>query len=212
MNRSQWIAGILILVAFTALILTDYNNIARHLTGTSTEIVRKWQTVQLSYCDSNNIKPCVVSFNRTDHGMLVNLIIPSDYPDFYLVINKGDQRLQYECQKVKDLPTSAYCEGKELPPGEHHRFTLASLPENYALAEGGFTIIGLMLATPEAETTPTPTLTLTQEPTETAFIFETVTPFNSPTALSLEILTPLPTTPTPTATQASYPNPSYPNP
>jgi hypothetical protein len=129
--------------------------------------------------------------------MLVNLLLPSGYPDFYLAIEKGDQTIHFECATIKALTTSATCEGAELLPGETLHFTLASMQEHYALAEGRFAIIGLLLATPEMEPTITPTLTETPEPTETSIF--------SPTALLLEILTPLPVTPT--ATQSSYPNP-----
>jgi len=154
----------------------------------------------LAYCDSNDAKPCIVSFSvDADGNMLVSLLIPdSSYPDFYLTISTDNGLNKYKCQRVKNFPTNVTCTGTEMYPGTALKFTLISIKDDIVLAEGTFAIIGLLLPNPDAETT----ATLTTE---------------SPTPILLEILTPLAIQPfsripTPTELTPSYPNPtSYPN-
>ena len=154
----------------------------------------------LSYCDSNEVKPCIVSFSvDADNNMLVSLLIPdTSYPNFYLTIGADNVVNNYKCQPVKNFPTNITCTGVQMYPGTALQFTLISLEDATVLAEGKFAIIGLMLPNPNVEATETPLATETSEPTE------------SPTPISLEILTPLPTIFVPTALTPSYPNPSYP--
>lgn len=203
-HRSHLIGIALVLVAFTALILGDYYN-RMHATDEPAEIVRRWRTVELGYCTSADVRPCVVAFSRTDDGMLVNLLLPTaSYPDFYLTVRRGESPpLRYECRKDEDNPHNAQCAGAEMLPGEALHFTLIALDGNTLLAEGRFAIIGLMLFTPELEPTATPPVTLspaeTKAPTSTRTPTSTVTPFR--------LLTP--TSPA-TPTAPAYPNPSYP--
>lgn len=128
--------------------------------------------------------------------MLVDILIPSpSFPDFYLIISRGAERFQYECDTLEDLRTQVQCIGREMFPGESLQFTLISVEEERVLADGQFTIIGLLLSTTVSgafESTPSPT------------------EFSTP--VLLEAFTPVVATPGPTATLSSYPNPSYPNP
>jgi len=152
---------------------------------------------KLGYCSSDNRNPCVVSFTQDGTGnMLVNLLVPSaSFPNFYLVISRENAEIKYECEKIKGFPNSVSCKGPEMFPGEILQFTLISTRNNTVLAEGSFAIIGLLLATPDVETT------------EMAETIETSQPTESLTPFLLELPTPIPR-----ATEPSYPNPSYPNP
>jgi hypothetical protein len=202
MNRNNLIAGMLILVAFAALILGDHYGFIARPGIDPADVARRWPTVQLGYCNAANLKPCIVSFSRTEGGMEIDIVLPaSTYPDFYLMIRRGAEEIRYACQVDAPRRSNAYCTGMELFPGERLHFRLISLGDNTLLAEGHFAIIGLILATPEAE----PTVTLEQPaPTEpTAIALQTAT---SPALFLLP-----PATPSPTP-ESSYPNPSYPNP
>jgi len=212
MNRNRLKAGIVISIVVILIIIENISLARRPKTDLS-EISRRWRTVELGYCNADNLKPCIVSFSRAEAGMLVNILLPSSfYPDFYLIIGRDREEIRYKCKKIEDLPTSAYCTGEEIFPGEALQFTFVSIENNYILAEGNFAIIGLLLATPGMESTETAPVTETIQPTETAPALDTVSPSGSATALLLELLTPLATAPTPTATEPSYPNPAYPNP
>jgi hypothetical protein len=158
---------------------------------------QKTLIAKLGYCGAEDIRPCIVSFGRDGAGgMLVDILIPSSaFPDFHLIINREGERYQYECANLEDIPTQVQCIGREMFPGELLEFTLVSVKDERVLAEGQFSIIGLMLSTPFAaafESTPSPT------------------EFSTP--LAFAGFTPVVRTPTPTATLSSYPNPSYPNP
>jgi hypothetical protein len=157
---------------------------------------------ELVYCNSHDLRPCIVSFSvDADGNMLVNLLIPaSNYPDFYLTISNGVVENRYECQQVEDFPTNIYCTGVEMFPGEPLQFNLISLDDETILAEGNFAIIGLLLPNPE------------EEATGTALATETFDSFGTPTPLMLDFLTPSPTRRVTATRTPSYPNPtSYPN-
>jgi hypothetical protein len=203
MKRNTLIAVILILVAFTALILGDHYGLITRSGSDPSAIVRRWPTVPLGYCNAANIKPCIVSFNRMEEGgMEVGILLPSTtYPDFYLMVRRGGGPITYACEKADALQLNAYCTGVELLPGEPLHFMLIALGENTLLAEGQFAIIGVMLATPEAEPTATVEQPAPTEPTAIAL--------QTPTAPEIFILPPATMSPTP---DPSYPNPSYPNP
>lgn len=147
---------------------------------------------ELTYCNPDNVRPCIVSFSLdSDGNMLVNILTPgASFPAFYLKIVHEKGESIYECQKVKKFPANIYCTGEEMQVGKILQFLLISKNENTILAEGSFAIIGLALPTPAdqltASVTPTP-----EEPLGTV----TVTP------------TRVRSTPSP-----SYPNPPYPNP
>jgi hypothetical protein len=149
--------------------------------------------VKLGYCNPGGVKPCLVSFSLdAENRMLVNLLIPAGYADFYMTISGESEENQYECKKLEEFPTHVTCTGKPMYPGAKLHFTLISTATGQTFAKGDFTMIGLLLPTTVAESTETPVTTETVEPTA------------SPTSFLLV----LPTR-TPPATPSSYPNPSY---
>jgi hypothetical protein len=187
--------------------------------GSGSFLFNKWKSSQasldkrfplqrLSYCSSNQVMPCIVSFSLdSDSNMIVSLLTTGAfYPDFYLKIKQGEEPHIYNCQKVNKFATSVYCTGATLPLGEVFQFSIFSLNEDVLLAEGNFPIIGLALGTPEVALSPTSGTPFTPSPTEELL--------QTPTLVGA---TPISTsTPTPTL-NPSYPNPtsrtpSYPNP
>ena len=128
--------------------------------------------------------------------MLVDILLPSSgFPNFYLTISKDGEEYRYECKKVKASPSHAQCVGREMQPGEAMQFTIISIADKGVLAEGNFSIIGLLLVAPGVE------------------VVDAIRPTGSPTPFLFESPTPVVGTPTPTVTPVSYPNPtSYPNP
>lgn len=196
MNRNRLIAGIVAAVVLLSVLVTAGIRLW-HSTREAPRAGQKIFVARLGYCGAEDIRPCIVSFSQDGMGnMLVDILIPSStFPDFYLIISRGEERFQYECEKVKDLPNQVQCIGREMFPGELLQFTLVSIEEERVLAEGQFTIIGLLLSTSVAgasESTPSPT--------------------EFSTAVFLGGFTPVVATPTPSATPPSYPNPSsYPN-
>jgi hypothetical protein len=155
--------------------------------------------VPLGYCNASDIKPCIVSFSvDADSQMLVNILIPAGYADFYLTIRSDSTENKYECEKLQDFPNNVTCTGPQMYPGPQLHFALISTLTGQTFAQGDFAIIGLMLPSPVAEATEPPAAT--EVPTEAAVLLET------PTALSFDLRTPSPTL-RPTA--SSYPNPSY---
>ena len=156
--------------------------------------------VPLGYCTASDIKPCIVSFSvDSDNQMLVNILIPAGYSDFYLTISSDNGENKYECEKLQDFPNNVTCTGAQMYLGPQLHFTLISTLTGQTFAKGDFAIIGLMLPSPVAESTEAPA---TEAPTEAAVILET------PTALSFDLPTPRPTV-TARPTASSYPNPSY---
>lgn len=153
---------------------------------------QKSPLIELSYCNSDNVRPCIVSFSLdSDGNMLVNILAPGpSFPAFYLKIVHEKGESLYECQKVENFPSNVYCTGETMQVGKILQFLLLSKNEDTILAEGSFAIIGLALPTPENQLTVSPTLTPTEEQGLT-----TATP------------TRVKATPSP-----SYPNPQYPNP
>jgi hypothetical protein len=164
---------------------------------------QRFLVTNLTYCNSDGIKPCIESFSvDADGNMLVSVLTPdSSYPDFYLTISNDTASNKYECQKVEDFPTNVSCTGQQMNPGAPLQFTLTSIEGNIVLAEGKFAIIGLMLPNPNDEASETPTAA------ETSLASETLEQTQTPAPIPLEILTPIPT-----KAPTSYPNAtSYPN-
>ena len=152
------------------------------------QVDQRFPLQRLSYCNSDQVTPCIVSFSMDSNGkMVVNFLTTGAfYPDFYLKINQeGDDHI-YTCQKANKFATNVYCTGATMPFGEVLQFSIFSLKENVLLAEGNFAIIGMGLGTPEIFSSPTLDTSLTSSPTEEGL-----------------------KTPTP---PLSYPNTSYPNP
>jgi hypothetical protein len=157
-------------------------------------IDRRFPLQRLSYCSSDQVTPCIISFSLDPNGeMIVSFLTTGAfYPDFYLKIKQGETNHIYTCQKVSKFATSVYCSGAALPLGESFQFSIFSLKEDVLLAEGSLSIIGLAIGTPVvAVLTPSEAVTA------------------SPTGSSLQPPTRVRTTPTP---PLSYPNTSYPNP
>ena len=202
MNRKKLIAGLVILGVLFVLVIGGIGFLISRL-RTQPRAQQRELITKLVYCNSQDLKPCIVSFSLdADRKMLVNLVIPSEtYPDFYLTISNSTTEHRYDCQQVEDFPTNIYCTGAEMYPGEVLQFTIYSIKDDAVLAEGQFAIIGLQLPNPEEETTPTPFDT--EFPVATKALFETPTPF------LLDLPTPFPTLEiliTPTPTTSSYPN------
>jgi len=145
---------------------------------------------ELAYCNSDNVRPCFVSFSLdSDGNMLVNLLTPgTSFPAFYLQIVHEKGESIYECQNVEKFSANVYCIGDEMQVGKLLQFRLISKNDNTILAEGSFAIIGLALPTPGNQ------LTATLSPTSEE-------PLGSVTPTRVKA------TPSP-----SYPNPPYPNP
>ena len=101
--------------------------------------------------------------------MLVNLLIPPFYPEFYLKIVQKQSETRYECQMVENFPASFYCVGPKMPPGELLHFIIVANKDDTSLAEGDLSIIGLVFPT-LGIVSPTPT---TQLETGTPQPFET---------------------------------------
>lgn len=196
MNRNRLIAGIVAAIVILLVLIAAGIRLWRS-TREAPRAGQKTLVMKLGYCGADDTRPCIVSFSQDGAGnMLVDILIPSSaFPAFYLIINREGERYQYECENVEDIPTQVQCIGREMFPGELLQFTLVSIEEERVLAEGQFTIIGLLLSTSVAgasESTPSPT--------------------EFSTAVFLEGFTPVVATPTPSATPLSYPNPSsYPN-
>ena len=199
MNQKKWVVGLAILIVL-AIVGVVVFGIRLWRKNHAPQAHQRQLIANQAYCDSNDIKPCVESFSvDADNNMLVSLLIPdSSYPNFYLTIGTDNLVNNYKCEPVKSFPTHITCTGVQMYPGAPLQFTLISLEDDTVLAEGKFAIIGLLLPNPDSAT-------------ETPLVTETIGPTETPTPISIEILTPLPSL----STQAtlSYPNPtSYPNP
>jgi len=194
-NRKKTILGITIAVVLVVLVIAGVVYLFSRF-KTHPQAKQRALISELVYCNSHDLRPCIVSFSvDADGNMLVNLLIPaSDYPDFYLTISSSDVTNRYECQQVEDFPTNIYCTGAEMYPGEPLQFNIIALEDETILAEGNFAIIGLLLPNPA------------EEATTTALVTESPTPF------LLDFPTPSPTLRVTATRTPSYPNPtSYPN-
>lgn len=200
MNKKQWIiAGVI----FVILLVIGIVALLSRRQGDTIRTVRDVPVLKLAYCTEENVKPCVVSFSTdANDNMLVNILLPDmAFPIFYLKIEHGWGESLYNCQRVSQVNTTAYCTGEKLSPGEILHLVLVSTRDSIVLAQGDLSIIGLAYPTvgiaiptlPETPTLPAETLT----PTAAS---------STPTQLPSLLL------PTPTETSPSYPNPSYPNP
>ena len=197
MNRRQLILGISIFAVFILLIISGFA-LFKDRQSSQSEVERRFPLQRLSYCSSDPVTPCIVSFSLDSDGdMLVNFLTSGViYPDFYLKIKQDEEQHIYACQKVNKFATSVYCTGAVLPLGKIFQFSIFSVKEDVLLAEGDFSIIGLAIGTPAIVS-----ITPSQEGAVSA------------TENVLQTLTPGPVTSTRTPTlPPSYPNTSYPNP
>jgi hypothetical protein len=197
-NRKPLILGISISALLVIVILSGLF-LFNKWKGSQASVGQRFPLQRLSYCSSDQVRPCIVSFSLAADGkMLVNFLTAGAfYPDFYLKITQDENNHIYTCQKVNKFATSVYCTGAAMPLGKVLQFSIFSINEDVLLAQGNLTIIGMALGTPEIVSSPTLGTPSTPSPTE--FI---VLP--TPTGVRL--------TPTRTPTlPPSYPNTSYPN-
>ncbi len=199
MNRKRLILGISISALFIILTISGFAWF-KEWQSRQVRVDQRFPLQRLSYCDSEQVMPCIVSFSLGPNGdMIVSFLTTGAfYPDFYLKIKQEEDQHIYSCQKVSKFATSVYCTGAALPLGEIFQFSIFSLKEDVLLAEGNFSIIGLAIGTPEIALF-TPTGEATGSSTES--LFQTPTPVRATPARTA--------TPTP---PLSYPNTSYPNP
>jgi hypothetical protein len=201
-NRKPLILGISLSALLVIVILSGLF-LFNKWQGTQASVGQRFPLQRLSYCSSDQVMPCIVSFSLdTDGNMLVNFLTTGAfYPDFYLKIKQGETNHIYTCQKVNKFATSVYCTGAAMPLGEVLQFSIFSINEDVLLAEGNLAIIGLALGTPEIVSSPTIGTPSTPSLTE-------VITLQTPTGVRL---TPArtPTLP-PSYPNTSYPNPSYP--
>jgi len=207
LNRNRLIAGFVLLTVFGIITVVGISLFFLASQKESPpELNQRTPASDLNYCNASDARPCIVSFGfDSDENMLVNLLMPPSYPEFYLKITQKQSETRYECQRVKNFSTDFYCVGVQMPPGEPLQFMIISSKDDTILAEGNLSIIGLVYPTPGfALSTTIPLQTGTSLP------FETPTQYQGqPTK------TPTPTryAPKPSSTTSpSYPNPSYPNP
>ncbi|HEX9389527.1 MAG TPA: hypothetical protein VF918_24600 [Anaerolineales bacterium] len=190
MNRKRLILGIsvsvLLILIISGLVLF------KQWQGRPAQVDQRFPLQRLSYCSSNQVTPCIVSFSLDSNGkMLVNFLTTGAfYPDFYLKIKQGEEQHIYSCQKVNKFATSVYCTGAALPLGEVFQFSIFSLKEDVLLAEGDFSIIGLALGTPIIASSPTLGTPSTPSPTEGILV-------QTPTLAQM--------TPTPPTSYPNYP-------
>lgn len=195
MNRKKLV---IVISMFAILIMTGIGFLFTRLKNNQPQAHPRVLVSSLGYCNSDSIKPCIVSFSVDGDGnMLINIITPTwYYPAFYLTISNDSIKNTYECHKVTGFPTNLYCTGAQMYPGEAFQFNLIAIKEVRVLAEGKIAIIGLLLPDPEVEALAT-VPPATEAPATEA-------------PLLLNILPPVTTVPGQTQPGPSYPNPSYP--
>lgn len=155
MNRTRLIRGISIAAV---LLLSIFGLVLfRQWEKRQARVGQRFPLQGLSYCTSNQITPCVVSFGQDSHdNMIVSFLTDGAfYPDFYLMIKTGEKDHIYVCRKASTFATSVYCEGQILPLGQMFQFLIFSLKEDILLAQGNFPIIGMALVTPGVFVSPT---------------------------------------------------------
>ena len=201
MNRKQLILGTSISALFILLIISGLA-LFKEWQSKQAHVDQRFPLQRLSYCNSDQVTPCIVSFGLDSDGdMLVNFLTTGVfYPDFYLKIKQDNEPHIYSCQRVSKFATSVYCTGAALPLGEVFQFSLFSLKENVLLAEGSLSIIGLALVTPGIALSSTTGTLPTSSLTEVPFLQTPTLVGATPTRTSTPTLPP------------SYPNTSYPNP
>jgi len=199
LNRSRLTAGIILMAVLGITFVTGVILlIITWKPKPTSELDQKGYVVELKYCDTTNTTPCIVSIGLDeDSNMVVNLRVSLSFPDFYLKIIRTRSEVIYPCQRVRGFPTSFYCIGGNVSPGEIPQFVLVSSENDIVLAQGSLPIIGQAFPTIEVARV-MPTLTATQEPGQEGTVVVS-TPSNA---------TPNPSNPTTPTTRPSYPNPT----
>ena len=156
MNRNQLIAGLFILAFFLTLVISGSIILLRQWNNRQAETGQREPLQGLSYCSSNQFRPCVLSFSLDATGkMIINLLTDRRAANVFLKVRQGKREIIYECEKVEGFSTNLACTGEKLPVGEALSFVIVSNEADVPLAEGTFPIIGLAIATPEIFVTPT---------------------------------------------------------
>ncbi len=168
-----------------------YMNDTRRATTEPSSTPESESPINLTYCYTDALGLCIVSFGSDSAGNTLIVIRNSDpaLAEFYLKITAADFRGRYECQQVRFSPDTFYCFGNQISDGSMVTIEVYLKNDNRLIASG--TLLVSIGATPMPEITNTPF---------------------SPTVSSMPTVTlgtKTPSYPNPT----SYPNPSsYPNP
>ena len=155
-NRNQLIVGLFTLAVLLTLAICGSIILLRPWNSRQAETGQREPLQGLSYCSSNQLRPCVLSFSLDATGrMVINLLTDRRAKNIYLKVEPGEHETIYKCQAVEGFSTTLACTGEKLPVGEALSFVIVSNEADVPLAEGTFPIIGLAIATPEIFLTPT---------------------------------------------------------
>jgi len=209
LNRNRLIAGLAILVTIIGIAgVIGIVFLLNKWRSAQSQVSQRSPVLELTYCNSNNTAPCIVSFGiDPDGNMLVNLLVPnSSFPDFYLKIVRNAGEHIYECEAVENFRTSFYCIGEKLPPGSGLQFMLVSSGDDTLLAVGELSIIGMAFPT-LGISLPTSTPPATGISTQ-GLLTGTPTPIRPTPSRASPTSPSYPNLLSPTPTRPSYPNPS----
>lgn len=157
MNRKQWITGTVLLILLAILCISGVMLAWNKWKGERGSIGQREVLPGIGYCSPRKIMPCILSFDLDSNGgMVVNVLVDVSTEDFYIKIRHKTGELLYECTRATEYSSHVTCTGKAAPVGEMLTFLLVSKEKDTTLAKGGFPIIGMALATPEINMTPTP--------------------------------------------------------
>lgn len=156
-TRNRILAGVILLgVALSVVLFTSFF-FSRAWKSNQPHVGQRTVLPSLSYCASNQVRPCVESFQLDSDGkMIIHVLAPRSVPAFEIRIRSVQTEKRYPCQREQRSSLQVSCTGEVLPVGEKLQFVIVSLEEDALLAEGRFPIIGIALATPEFAVTPTP--------------------------------------------------------
>src|SRR5688572_21029927 len=104
------IVGI-VLVALIICGFLGYMNDTRRTSTDSSSTSDIESPINLTYCYTDALSLCVVSFGSDSASNTLIVIRNSDpaLAEFYLRINAADFRERYECQQVRFSPDTFYC-------------------------------------------------------------------------------------------------------
>jgi hypothetical protein len=198
------IAGVLILgwvFVFTSIVKFAVNQLTLNPTSEP--------PIEITYCGAIPEGICILSFGRDGSGdTIINLFVaPTQFPDFYLKVNKTSGEVIYECEKSDDVETSVYCIGEAILLGEQVEITIFSIEGDIPIAYGKFAVTAILVVSQneglQSLPSQTGTPSFTTQPIST---IETVSPTSSLSGLGTESITP-----TPDLTITATPSVSYPN-
>lgn len=158
-DRKRLIAGAALFVLLMILCISGSSLLLNEWRGKRGQVGHRIPLAGLGYCSSQQVRPCILSFNlNPGGGMVINVLVRGSTPDFYVRVNHDAGEDTYECRHAGLYSTRVLCTGKTMPVGKTMSFRLVSIEEDTTLAEGSFPIIGMALATPQVYFTPTPIL------------------------------------------------------